>query len=72
MSKICVGGSAVKRDDIEKYCRYCELTTSEDVMLCERVGVVDSSHKCRRFRYDPLKRKPKRIEKDPELEYVEV
>ena len=65
----------MNKDGIEKYCKYCECASAlsdGDVMLCERFGVVEAAHKCRRFRYDPMKRQPKRIEKEPELEYVEV
>ena len=75
MSEVCVGGRAVKKDGIEKYCKYCECASSlsnEDVMLCERYGVVDSAHKCRKFRYDPMKRIPKRLNSEPKLDYVEV
>ena len=31
-----------------------------DTMLCVKAGVVDASFSCRKFRYDPLKRDPKR------------
>lgn len=51
-----------KKDvEIEKYCVYCEHSTllyDEDYVLCQRKGVVSSLHKCRKFVYDPLKRKP--------------
>ena len=30
-------------------------------MLCKRYGVVAEDHSCRRFEYDPLKRRPVRI-----------
>jgi hypothetical protein len=45
-------------------------------MLCDRSGVVDASHCCRRFRYDPLKRKPRRkedaLDEIESLPFVEV
>ena len=65
----------MKRDGIEKYCKYCEEASSlsgGETMLCNRFGVVSAAHKCRRFRYDPLKREPKRLKKDAELEFVDV
>ena len=59
-----MGGQAVKEDErIEKYCKYCEhagTLSDPDSMLCGKAGVVRASHCCRRFRYDPLKRDPKR------------
>lgn len=65
----------MKKDSIEKFCKYCEsasLLSDEDAVLCERYGVVSSAHKCRRFRYDPLKRSPKRMSAEPELEFVDI
>lgn len=65
----------MKRNEIEKYCKYCEeakTLSDPDTMLCSRLGVVPASHACRRFKYDPLKRAPKRAKKEVELEYVEV
>ena len=54
----------MKQDErIEKYCKFCEhagTLTDPDTMLCDKAGVVRASHCCRRFRYDPLKRQPKR------------
>ena len=67
--------SPVKKDGIEKYCKYCEKAKSLsdcDTVLCDVYGVVAASHKCRRFSYDPLKREPKRIKKTPELEFVDL
>lgn len=65
----------MKKDGLEKYCKFCEKATTlskEGVVLCEKFGIVDASHKCRRFRYDPLKRMPKLLAKEPELEFVDV
>lgn len=61
--------------EIEKYCKFCERAKKlydGDTMLCEKYGVVPSSHKCGKFRYDPLKREPRRNTKDIRLEYVEI
>ena len=68
----------MKPDDrIEKYCKFCEhagTLSDPDSMLCDRSGVVDASHCCRRFRYDPLKRTPGRARKAPadEMEFPEI
>ena len=62
-------------DKIEKYCKYCEKASalsSPDIMLCDKHGVVDAGHVCRAFRYDPLKRAPKKAERKVELEYIEI
>lgn len=40
-----------------EYCRYGNLIDDEHV-ICVKRGVVDSDSSCRRFRYDPLKRRP--------------
>ncbi len=75
---IHTGGAIMKNklsDKIEKYCKYCEKASAlsnEDTMLCDKHGVVDAGHSCRHFRYDPLKRSPKKPERKVELEYVEV
>lgn len=44
-----------------KVCAFCEFSCNlcaEDKMLCKKRGIVNSSYKCRKFRYDPLKRVP--------------
>lgn len=49
--------------NIAPSCKYCEhIMQSFDggSMLCDKRGVVDASHKCRRFVYDPLKREPRK------------
>ena len=67
----------MKADErIEKYCKYCELAktlSDPDAMLCDRLGVVSADHTCRRFRYDALKRAPKRAKLETEsLEFIEI
>ncbi len=59
----------------EKFCKYCELakTLSEpDTMLCKKRGIVPANHCCMRFRYDLLKRIPKRMVRELKLEYIEI
>lgn len=48
------------RKKIEKSCGYCRYgTTLEDgLALCIKRGVVSTTHKCRKFAYDPIKRVP--------------
>ena len=45
--------------EIVKVCAYCERAKclyDEQTMLCSKKGVVDASHSCHKFIYDPLKR----------------
>lgn len=49
--------------DIEPACEYCalgKLTSDGKNVLCKKKGVTALYYKCRRFRYDPLKRVPKK------------
>ena len=56
---------------IERCCEYCEFATvitlstgEEPDMICEKHGLVPRDHVCRSFRYDLLKREPKKMESD--------
>lgn len=54
ISKLC-------RQDIEKICAYCEFSATSfkgDNILCKKYGAVEKTHTCKRFKYNPLKRKP--------------
>ncbi len=46
--------------EIDRICAFCqqgeELT--EDLILCRRCGPVTPEYSCRKFRYDPMLRKP--------------
>ena len=47
--------------DLERKCEYCihaRIFSSNDEMLCKYKGVVSLNDKCRKFKYDVLKRKP--------------
>ena len=50
---------------IEPCCSVCQfarqLRDSAAEVLCDKVGVVAGDHSCRRFVYDPLKRRPARL-----------
>ncbi len=44
-------------------CEYCVLgikTDYNDEILCKKRGVTDKTDSCRHFKYDPLKREPKK------------
>ena len=54
-------------DGVEPKCQYCRFGTpvaDSDTVLCVKNGVRDGSSSCKKFRYDPLKRIPRR---PPEL-----
>ena len=57
--------------ELDRVCAYCEHATvlaGGDHVLCEKRGVVTGTYHCRKFAYDPLKRKPARIKPLPEVE----
>ncbi len=43
------------------YCRYGVLCRGTDTVVCEKKGLTRADEFCRRFRYDPIKRQPKKI-----------
>ena len=51
------------KKDIEPQCGLCEygsVTQSGDSVVCRKVGgIMQPYSKCKKFRYDPLKREPK-------------
>jgi hypothetical protein len=49
------------RKKIQKSCEYCTHGTilENDQVLCSKHGLIDNAEKCRKFRYDLLKRAPK-------------
>ncbi len=56
--------------DIPRCCGYCESATiisDEGNVLCAKKGIVSCEYKCRKFVYDPLKRKPRALPPLPEL-----
>ena len=50
------------RKKIDRYCTYCQFAgkIDDEMMVCQFCGIVPSGHRCRRFRYDPLRRIPGR------------
>lgn len=47
--------------EIDKICAFCQFgeELTEDAILCCRCGPVTPEYSCRKFRYDPLLRKPR-------------
>jgi len=57
--------------DRPRMCRYCENASelrSEDEVLCKLHGIVDGGYRCRKFMYDPLKRRPRMLPDIPKLD----
>ncbi len=57
--------------ELDRVCAYCEHATTlagGEHVLCAKRGVVTGTHHCRKFVYDPLKRKPARVKPLPEVE----
>lgn len=50
--------------DIAKKCAFCEhasKTLDTEKMICKKKGIVHAEYTCRAFRYDLMKRTPKRL-----------
>lgn len=45
---------------IEPSCEYCRFGSilDNEHLICLKRGIISSDSTCRRFKYDPLKRKP--------------
>lgn len=50
------------RKNVAKFCSYCVYAgqSGDGRMICSKKGFVSPDGKCRRFKYDPLKRTPAR------------
>ncbi|MBR4061924.1 MAG: hypothetical protein IKK01_02545 [Clostridia bacterium] len=65
-------------DECTQCCEFCEhataLKSDRTKMVCDRFGVVGATHKCRKFLYDPLKRKAFRpkIDTEDQLEHIDI
>ena len=49
------------KKDITPSCSYCahgRLAPDKESVLCYKKGVVSLDYSCKKFKYDPLKRKP--------------
>lgn len=52
--------------EIETDCRYCSnghVLSDEDDCMCDKYGLIKRKMKCSHFKYDPLKRIPRKKEK---------
>lgn len=50
-------------DNIEPKCEYCQhgkLSADGETVLCPKKGVVSKDSKCRKYKYDIMKRTPRR------------
>lgn len=57
MRKKVIGGK------IEPKCEYCKFSIAirdANTLLCHKTGVTEATGRCKKFRYDPLKRKPQK------------
>lgn len=51
----------VKAKPIEPMCEYCERAHTESgTLICSKKGEVSSDDSCKKFKYDPLKRVPRK------------
>ncbi len=70
--------SCADSDECIKCCECCEhataLKSDRTKMVCDSFGVVSATHKCRKFIYDPLKRKAfrPRIDTEDQLEHIDL
>ncbi len=48
-----------------EYCAWGRRASDPRMILCEKCGIVSPYYKCKKFRYDPLRRVPKRPPKLP-------
>lgn len=50
------------RKDIEPRCAYCTYSApaEEGTVICRKKGIRQDADKCRKFKYNPLKRIPPR------------
>lgn len=49
------------------YCEYAKPSPDKVMVLCRRFGPVSPHYKCKKYRYDPLKRAPRGLPKLPEF-----
>lgn len=44
------------------HCEYAEISEDSSVAICRKIGgIMQLSSKCKKFRYDPLKREPRSL-----------
>ena len=73
-----IAHTCADEDECTQCCEFCEhattLKSDRTKMVCDRFGVVSATHKCRKFLYDPLKRKAfrPRIDTDDQIEHIDI
>lgn len=45
------------------FCAYSSKLAATEDMICTKAGIVSQDSICKKFRYDPQKRIPKRVQK---------
>lgn len=51
------------------HCEYAEISTDSSVAVCRKIGgIMQLSSKCKRFKYDPLKREPRALNLSKEFD----
>ena len=56
-----------------EYCEYGKDADNYEMVLCRLRGIVSPYYKCRRFRYSPIRRKPKNmptLQKKEEKDFI--
>jgi ribosomal protein L24E len=44
------------------HCEYAEIADGSEVVVCRKIGGIMQLHsKCKKYKYDPLKREPKKL-----------
>lgn len=68
-----------KTTDTERVCALCEMASpapsdsdGNEIVFCIKRGPVLAGGCCRKFKYDLLKRDPKRQNEKPEIEKIEI
>lgn len=61
----------LNKDDISPACAYClhgKMSAGKQSVLCIKKGIMLPTSSCKKFVYDPLKRRPQRTPKLPKME----
>lgn len=52
-----------------EYCIYGKVSSFENEVLCTKKGITNVDDSCRHYKYNPLKREPKRIKIDKDFSF---
>ncbi len=56
-----------KIDPACEHCKFGRKNADGDKVFCQKKGIVNSYDSCRAYKYDPLKRSPKKIKLQSDL-----